>query len=867
MLKRLEVVFVIILLLVAFGAHFLNMFHYPYYENDEGTYMSQAWSLITQGKMAPYTYWYDHAPAGWILIAGWVKATGGFFTFGTSVDSGRVLMLAIHLGSSLLLYLIAKKLTGTKLAGLFSVLIFSLSPLGIYFQRRVLLDNMMIFWVLASLFVLLAKGKRMMYVILSAIFFGIAILTKENAIFFIPVFVYLLYTESNNHQRLFLVAKWIAVMAFVTSFYFLYAALKGELFPVGMFGNSSYHVSLITTLHDQFVRGRSLPFWDTGSEFYTNFVGWLTRDAFTIMGGCLASLTCLILGIRNKKLRIQGLMAAALWLFLLRGKLIIDFYITPMIPLLALCIGSVIGLAVCKISGRATWLKALTATTFAIAIASVLILQTNIQYTKDETKNQVAAINWIKNNIPENTNLLIDDAIFVDLHAPRFEGDKVFPNADWSWKVEKDTDISVGKLGADWANITYIVASHEILKQIKESNFDFIKKAFDSSYLIKNWTEGSNSYIDSSKYISTNGDWMALYKIKDKDKIIIDKSWEFYKTNFIKSYGQTIDPKTNNTTSEGQSYAMLRSVWQNDKKTFDGVWSWTQDHLQFRGSDHLLSWLWLNSEGGGKLGDSEAASDADEDIALALLFAYKRWGDMKYLTDARKIIEDIWKNEIVEVDGHYYITSGPGGKRESGYLINPSYFSPASYRIFAKVDRGNDWDKLADDSYYLLNTLANQKGNNTRLPSNWVFVNEKTGTIDSPKEYISDVSADWYGFDAFRAIWRVGLDKKWFNSSDATKYLNLVKPFYVNQGDNLYAIYSLDGSPRANYNSLSTWTASVFALSGSDDKMADEIYKAKINGAFNIDKGFWGDSENYYDQNWAWFAAAWQSGYMVNLWD
>lgn len=240
---------------------------------------------------------------------------------------------------------------------------------------------------------------------------------------------------------------------------------------------------------------------------------------------------------------------------------------------------------------------------------------------------------------------------------------------------------------------------------------------------------------------------------------------------------------------------------------------------------------------------------------------------MKYLTDARNIIEDIWENEVVEVEGHYYITSGPGAKRESGYLVNPSYFSPASYRIFAKVDRGNDWDKLADDSYYLLNTLAREKGNNTHLPSNWVFINEKTGAIGSPKEYISDVSAEWYGFDAFRVMWRVGLDKKWFNSSDAAKYLELVKPFYVDKGDNLFAIYSLDGSARANYNSLSTWTASVFALSTSDSKKADEVYKSKINSSFDMDKGSWGDHENYYDQNWAWFAAAWQSGYMVNLWD
>src|ERR1700733_13215182 len=74
----------IFLLLVSGTAHAYNMFHFPYYENDEGTYMSQAWSLLKLGKLEPYTYWYDHAPAGWMFIALWTLVSGGFFTFGVA---------------------------------------------------------------------------------------------------------------------------------------------------------------------------------------------------------------------------------------------------------------------------------------------------------------------------------------------------------------------------------------------------------------------------------------------------------------------------------------------------------------------------------------------------------------------------------------------------------------------------------------------------------------------------------------------------------------------------------------------------------------------------------------------------------------
>ena len=122
--SKLGILIILGLLIFSGIAHGYNMFHYPYYENDEGTYMSQSWSLITKGKLAPYTYWYDHAPAGWVLIAIWNIITGGFFTFGASVNSGRVLMLVLHLFSTAFLYLITKKLSGKSVAGTIAVVFF-----------------------------------------------------------------------------------------------------------------------------------------------------------------------------------------------------------------------------------------------------------------------------------------------------------------------------------------------------------------------------------------------------------------------------------------------------------------------------------------------------------------------------------------------------------------------------------------------------------------------------------------------------------------------------------------------------------------------------------------------------------------------
>lgn len=856
-MKLKEKIIIAAIVLIAFGTHFFNMFNYPYYENDEGTYMSQAWSLIEHGKLAPYTYWYDHAPGGWFIIALWVKLTGGFFTFGESVNSGRVLMLVMHIASSLLLYYIAKKTSGSKQAGFIAAVLFSFSPLGIYFQRRVLLDNEMIFLVLASFALLLKGGQKIMYLIASALTFGLAILTKENAVFFIPVFLYYIYVSSSKHQKEFMVGKWLVISLLVTSTYFLYAFLKGEFFPSS---NGQDHVSLLVTLKNQYSRGINLPFWDSGSYFYRNFLGWIYKDPVIIIAGTFCTVVNLVLSIFNKKFRIAAFLSLAFCLFLLRGKLVIDFYIVPLIPLLALNIGILLSAALTKISFGKTYLNWYLTFVFLLLLVYLQNIQGLPVYTKNETINQVSAIKWIKENLDANAKIVIDDAIYVDLHDKKTPKEKVFNNAEWSWKVEKDPEVLKGKIGNTWTNIEYIVLSHEILKQIKDSEFPLLKRALANSELVQMWNEQSTSYVDPVNHISTNGDWMAVYKVHDKNKIILQKSWDFYKSNFLKSYGQVVDPSNNNTTSEGQSYAMLRAVILNDKDIFTNVWKWTKDHMQHRVQDNLLSWLWLNDENGGKLGDSEAASDADQDVALALIMAYKKWGDDEFLRDAQLLINDIWESEVVEVNGHYYLMSGPGSEREEGYLVNPSYLSPAWYRVFAQYDKSHEWEKLADDTYYFLNNLNKQ--NDAVLPPDWVMVEKETGKILSPAKYVSDINASWYGFNAFRTNWRIAMDREWFGSAGSAKYIESITPFFEKEVKNkLYAIYSLDGNPRSNYTSLSTTTGAYFAFYGKDKTLADSFFQNQIASQFNVDEGYWGDKTNYFDQNWAWFATAVNSEY------
>ncbi len=104
---------------------------------------------------------------------------------------------------------------------------------------------------------------------------------------------------------------------------------------------------------------------------------------------------------------------------------------------------------------------------------------------------------------------------------------------------------------------------------------------------------------------------------------VLQETWAGYKQGFIDAGGRVSDPTRGGvTTSEGQSYALLRAVWMDDRASFATVWGWTRANLQVRG-DGLFASLWS----GGAVQDHNSASDADSDIALALLFAAHRFAD------------------------------------------------------------------------------------------------------------------------------------------------------------------------------------------------------------------------------------------------
>ncbi|MCP4350014.1 MAG: hypothetical protein GY795_31430 [Desulfobacterales bacterium] len=262
--------------------------------------------------------------------------------------------------------------------------------------------------------------------------------------------------------------------------------------------------------------------------------------------------------------------------------------------------------------------------------------------------------------------------------------------------------------------------------------------------------------------------------------------------------------------SESASYALLRAVWMKDQAVFNKVWKWINKNIQRINltniydwktrqwvspeslgleRDHLFAWRWVptvNGKNGIIAGEENSegkwidgwgfASDADEDIALALIFADCLWGSsngndiFNYELQAQMILDDLWNKGTVVANGKRYLNGGTG----AGTSIEPGYLSPYSYRIFEEFDPYHSWKDLTDSSYDVFEKAAvaylsgnnGGSGINSRLLPDWIMI-DKDGTYTNS----SMRDEPEMGYDAFRAYWRIALDYRWYDEPRAYEIL------------------------------------------------------------------------------------------------
>jgi hypothetical protein len=415
----------LISLLVLVGAvHAVGMWSFPRWVDDPGTYLSQAWSLQYQHALSPYSYIYDHAPAGWIQISLWSMLTNGFNRYDSAIGFGNECMLLAKLASCALLFALGRRLQFSRVGAAGTVLLFGLCPLELMYSRWTFLDNLVTPWLLLA-FVLAASPRRSIAAATgAALSFAMAALTKETALVVLPALVWAMAQNLDRRNR----PQLIAVAGFsgllLMAMYPLYALYEGELFE------RAGQNSLLGTAKWQLLERESSGSLLDSSSPTAHMVGqWLGIDRWLLLAGLVA----IPIAVLGRRLRPVALVLVIQWMVLVRGGYVPFMHVVNLMPWSALVVVGAVEIvagnrrlatlrqpARRQASGQpVARLRVVTAGLAAICLAAVLVgswtptLRPMLQAR--QAPPLWSATQWLADNVPRDKVLVVHDSIWTDL--------------------------------------------------------------------------------------------------------------------------------------------------------------------------------------------------------------------------------------------------------------------------------------------------------------------------------------------------------------------------------------------------------------------------------------------------------------------
>lgn len=443
------------LLIVASVIHMWNFTGTPgAFNDDEGTYVSQAWAVLHGGTLAHYTYWYDHPPFGWIQIAGWAALTNAFNRYGTGILVGRELVGVYAILTAVLLYALCRKLGVRRTFSAIGAILFLVSPISLFYGRMSFLDDLALPWVVAAMLFAQYARKSFAAVILSGLMLTGAALTKETTAVFIPVVLFMIVQQSPRSMRVRNLVFASATSIVSASFFVLMAVLKGELLP------GPGHVSMVHTIIWQLVSRKA-----SGSIFspFSIFSSWIAIDYYLLAAGLLMMIP-VVFRKRYWPLVLAAIIHIAL---LLRGGYLPAPFVVVLLPLSALLIACGLEVLWSKLDKP----KVLTFFTRGLAVlfaVSFIVLavpswyrSTVTNFSDESISSEVKAVNWITENVPVSAHkqIVSDDNVWVDLI------NRGYPKTMDIWYYKLDVDPAVmprlyrqaGSKEEAWRAIDYIV--------------------------------------------------------------------------------------------------------------------------------------------------------------------------------------------------------------------------------------------------------------------------------------------------------------------------------------------------------------------------------------------------------------------------
>jgi endo-1,4-beta-D-glucanase Y len=247
-----------------------------------------------------------------------------------------------------------------------------------------------------------------------------------------------------------------------------------------------------------------------------------------------------------------------------------------------------------------------------------------------------------------------------------------------------------------------------------------------------------------------------------------------------------------------------------------------------------------------------AASDADEDMAWALIMADRQWGGSgslgeTYESIARRLIDAIYETEVDHDKWPDMFL--PGDDWRGKDVFNPSYFAPNQYRLFGELS-GNvsGWQRVIDNGYTVLERSLNAQSGNASNGLVPAWCDSKGAPVEAFPGAMRN-----YQYDSARTPFRIAQDYAVASDERARAYLAKISAFFAGIGaDSIIDGYALDGRPEPDPRSPPQNPGSaVFIACAAVGAMHDARYADFIDAAYaRVRTGKLLTRSRYYNHCW-----------------
>jgi hypothetical protein len=369
----------------------------------------------------------------------------------------------------------------------------ALSPLGLTYQREVLLENIGIFWLLLSLLFLVAGNSQLRTIVFAALALGIAILSKEIMLIFFPAMLYGVWLHTTRFQRKFASVAFGYIVLSLCSTFVLLAVLKGELLP----GYYRSHLQLPSLLGGLVMMVHPA---SADTLFQLSWAAW-QHDSLPLQLISAGAIAINVLGGQRNRLQwFLALLLLSYWAYLLLSGLAYPSYIVLELPLMLLNIAMALNTPLRWLCRRVGWDLARMLIIFSLigALVPFDIQQAAGLLTLRTATAQVQALQWVRMHVPSHAVVVINTYLFADLHQPVVIGKLHQGPYNYAFVYSNavaDPDIRDVCLHNNWNAIDYLVLDNSMVAAIRSngSQMVMLQRALSNAELLQVYTADSDA--------------------------------------------------------------------------------------------------------------------------------------------------------------------------------------------------------------------------------------------------------------------------------------------------------------------------------------------------------------------------------------